>query len=98
MSILLFIVGTAIVIFFDKNNKINQKLLNLILIFGIPLLIFSFQFDIKKENISPLKNKKINLVEKNNLRNLNLCQVIDNLSTGRINKWIFANYQGNHMP
>ena len=89
MSILLFIVGTAIVIFFDKNNKINQKLLNLILIFGIPLLIFSFQFDIKKENISPLKNKKINLVEKNNLRNLNLCQVIDSLSTGRINKWIF---------
>ena len=89
LSILLLIVGTSIAILFDKNNKIHKKLLNLILIFGIPLLINSFQSDIKKNNISPLQIEKINLIEKNNSRNLSLCQVIDNLSTGRINKWIF---------
>ena len=37
----------------------------------------------------PLKNEKINLIEKNKLSNKSFFLLLDNFSTGRINKWIF---------
>jgi hypothetical protein len=90
-AIILCVTGSTIAIFLERNRKLYKKLLNLILIFAIPLLIYSFKYNIKKNRIYNLQGERLNLTEQNSQTKDNTLKdnTLDAISTGRINKWIF---------
>ena len=93
-TILLCVVGSIIAIMLEKNKKIYKKIVTLVFIFGIPILTYSLNNNLKQNRIYYLQGEKyslkiINDEKREQQYKKNIFEEADVISTGRINKWIF---------